>query len=271
MYSPEPTNANGPTAATVRKPGRHAALDRWQLPTGSIMPAMDTLVTYDLTDGVATLTMDDGKVNAVSLPMLDALNAALDRAEAENALVVLAGRPGVFSAGFDLATLAARDESATALAHGGFALVARLCQFPTPVVAACTGHAVALGSLLLSACDYRIGASGSFKLAMNEVAIGIPLPAPAVELLRERLHPAAAYRAIVLAETFGPDDAVATGWLDRVVEPGELLAAAQHHARTLTSLNGDAYRATKRTFRKSTLDMMGDFLGAPIALVPVTG
>jgi enoyl-CoA hydratase len=216
---------------------------------------MDSLVSYDLADGVATLTMDDGKVNAVSPAMVAALNAALDRAEADRAVVVLAGRPGVFCAGFDLKTLAAvEDEAADRLALDGFALVARLVAFPTPVVAACSGHAIALGALLLAACDYRIGAAGDYKLAMNETAIGIPLPVPAIELLRQRLHPSVLHRAVNLAETFSPADAIAAGWLDRVVDPADLLTAAQAHARRLTGLNLAAYRVTKQRAWQSTLD-----------------
>jgi enoyl-CoA hydratase len=229
---------------------------------------MDTLVAYDLTDGIATLTMDDGKVNAVSPAMLASLNAALDRAEEDEATVVLAGRPGVFSAGFDLKTLEAQDEAAAALARGGFALASRLVSFRTPVVGACTGHAVALGALLLAACDYRIGASGAFKLVMNEVLIGIPLPVSGIELLRERLHPSAHYRATVLSEVFTPDDAVATGWLDRVVAPENLLPAARDHARSLASLNRAAYHATKLQARKSLMDTFSAHFATEITLLP---
>lgn len=215
---------------------------------------MDRLVSYDLADGVATVTMDDGKVNAVSPAMVAALNAALDRAEADGAMVVLAGRPGVFSAGFDLKTLAAQDDAADQLALGGFALISRLVAFPTPVVAACSGHAIALGALLLAACDYRLGAAGDYKLTMNETAIGIPLPVPAIELLRQRLHPSVLHRAVILAETFSPADAVAAGWLDRVVDADDLLTAAREHARSLTGLNLAAYRITKQRTWQSTVD-----------------
>ncbi|MBX6749365.1 MAG: crotonase/enoyl-CoA hydratase family protein [Micromonosporaceae bacterium] len=215
---------------------------------------MDPLVSYDLADGVATLTMDDGKVNAMSPAMVAAVNAALDRAEADGAIVVLAGRPGVFCAGFDLKTLAAQDDAADRLALDGFALVSRLVAFPTPVVAACSGHAIALGALLLAACDYRLGAVGDYKLAMNETAIGIPLPVPAIELLRQRLHPSVLHRAVNLAETFSPADAVAAGWLDRVVDADDLLTAAREHARGLTSLNLAAYRLTKQRAWQSTVD-----------------
>jgi enoyl-CoA hydratase len=218
------------------------------------------LVSYDLADGVATLTLDDGKVNAVSPAMVAALNAALDRAEADGAVVVLTGRPGVFSAGFDLKTLTGDDvDAADQLTRGGFALIARLVAFPTPVVAACSGHAIALGALILAACDYRVGAVGDYKLVMNETAIGIPLPLPAIELLRQRLHPSVLYRATVLAETFSPAEAVAAGWLDRVVDAGDLLTAAREHARALTGLNLAAYRINKERAWKSTVDSFAAF------------
>lgn len=236
----------------------------------AIMPAMNTLVAYDLADGVATLTMDDSKVNALSPALLAALNEALDRAEADAACVVLAGRPGVFSAGFDLKTLGARDAASDALARSGFALVSRLLSFPAPLVGACTGHAVAMGALLLATCDYRIGASGDFKIMMNESAIGIPMPVPASVLLRERLHPSVHYRAVVLAETFTPDDAVATGWLDQVVAPEELLTAARDKARSLGELHRAAYHTTKLRVWQSTLDSLAEYLAGDPRLVPLT-
>jgi enoyl-CoA hydratase len=220
------------------------------------MPAMGTLVSYELADGVATITMDDGKVNAMSLAMQDALGQALDRAETDGAAVVLAGRPGRFSAGFDLGTLAAGGEQSAAMVTGGWALAARLVAFPAPVVAACTGHAVALGALLMCACDYRVGAAGSYKITANEVAIGIPMPAAAVALLRDRLHPSALLRAAILAEVCPPDEAVAAGWLDRVVAAEQLVPAAQEHARSLGALDRAAHHATKLALRQSTLDVL---------------
>ncbi len=228
---------------------------------------MDTLVSYDLADGVATLIMDDGKVNAISLPMLAALNEALDRAEADGAIVVLAGRPGRFSAGFDLNTLTAGGPDAATLTRGGFSLASRVMRFPAPVVAACTGHAVAMGALLLCSCDYRIGATGDYKLVMNEVGIGITLPSLAITALRYRLHPSALHRATVLAEVFTPDNAVASGWLDRVTAADGLIAAAQQHARSLTALNRTAYHATKLVALQSTLDSIAADLAAGVSLV----
>jgi enoyl-CoA hydratase len=213
---------------------------------------MSTLVTYRLDDSVATITMDDGKVNALSLAMLAEVGTALDRAVADRAVVVLTGREGVFSAGFDLPVLRAGDTQAAKLLHAGFDLAARLLAFPTPVLVACPGHAVAMGVFLVLSGDYRIGARGPYKLTANEVAIGITMPQAAVEICRQRLTPACFNRAVVLAEVFAPEDAVAAGFLDRVVPPAELAQAAAEAAAELASLDLDAHAATKLHARRLT-------------------
>ena len=197
---------------------------------------MGALVSYQLAeagDPVATVTMDDGKVNALSPALQAELHAALDQAQADGAVVVVAGRDGVFSAGFDLDTLNAGGE-AIAMVEGGFELAARVLAFPAPVVMACTGHAVAMGVFLLLSGDYRVGASGPYRLQANEVAIGLTLPHAAAEVLRQRLTPAAFDRAAVLGEAFGPMQGVAAGFLDRVVPPGRVLAEAGAHAEMFT-------------------------------------
>ncbi len=183
---------------------------------------MGTGIDYMLADGVATITMDDGKVNVLSPHMLGELNAALDRAEADGAAVVLSGRSGVFSAGFDLAVLRAGGPAAAAMLRSGFQLAARLLAFPAPVLAVCSGHAVAMGVFLLLSADYRIGAAGPFRITANEVAIGLTMPGAAIELCAARLTPAAFSRAVTLAEVYSPAEAAAAGFLDRVVDVADL-------------------------------------------------
>ncbi len=217
---------------------------------------MSTLVTYELEDAIATITMDDGKVNVLSLEMLTEINAALDQALADRAVVVLAGREGVFSAGFDLAVLRAGGSRAVAMVRGGFELAERVLSFPVPVVMASTGHAVAMGVFLLLSGDYRIGTPGEFKLTANEVAIGLTMPRAAIEILRQRLTPAAFNRAVTLAEPFSPADAVAAGFLDRVVDASELHEVARATARQLTKLDLDAHAASKRRGRARSLDAL---------------
>jgi enoyl-CoA hydratase len=214
---------------------------------------MGTLVTYRLRDSVATITMDDGKVNALSLAMLTELGAALDRAAADGAVVVLTGREGVFSAGFDLPVLRAGGPAAAELLHAGFELAERMLAFPAPVLVACPGHAVAMGVFLLLSGDYRIGARGPYKLTANEVAIGMTMPQAAVEICRQRLTPACFNRAVLLAEVFKPEDAVAAGFLDRVVPPAELAEAAAVAAAELAGLDLDAHAASKLRARRLAL------------------
>jgi enoyl-CoA hydratase/carnithine racemase len=214
---------------------------------------MPGLVDYQLEDAVATISMDDGKVNALSPQMFAALNAAFDRAAADHAVVVLAGREGVFSAGFDLPVLRAGGSGAAAMVRAGFELAERVLSFPTPVVVACTGHAIAMGVFLVLSGDYRIGASGPYKITANEVAIGLTMPHAAVEILRQRLAPAHFNRAAILAEPFSPDGAVEAGFLDRVVAAAEVGATAKAAARQLTALDMSAHAATKLRVRGRAL------------------
>ncbi len=213
---------------------------------------MGTLVSYQAQDSVATIRMDDGKANVLSAQMLAELGAALDRAEADRAVVVLTGRPGMLSAGFDLAVLKAGGAPSLAMVQAGFRLAIRLLSFPAPVLIACTGHAIAMGSFLLLSGDYRVGADGPYKIAMNEVAMGIPMPRVAIEICRQRLAPAHLTRAVMLAEVYMPGDAVAAGLLDRVVPAAELPGAASA-AAGLAGLDLAAHAATKLRARDQAL------------------
>ncbi|HZR37301.1 MAG TPA: crotonase/enoyl-CoA hydratase family protein [Nevskia sp.] len=214
---------------------------------------MDRLVSYSLDGGVATIAMDDGKVNAMSLQMQAELNQALDRAQADRATVLLAGRKGVFSAGFDLPVLGAGGEPALKMLNGGFELARRLLAFPTPVVAACTGHALAMGVFLAASADYRIGAAGAYKIGANEVAISMVLPRAAIEICKARLAPPHYGRALINAEIYGPADAVAAGFLDQVVAEDQLPGAAQAAAARLSRLMMKAHAATKLLAREQLL------------------
>ena len=217
---------------------------------------MSEPISYTLEGRVATITMDDGKVNSISLDKLAALRQALDRAESEQAVVVLTGRDQRFSAGFDLKAIMQGGELATRLVQEGFQLIERILTFPTPVVIACNGHAMAMGCFILLSADVRIGAAGPFKIGANEVAIGMTLPYAAIELCRMRLSPTHVLRASACAEIYSPEQALAAGFLDRVVPADELRGAAQETAKGLTQLNMAAYRATKQRLRAADLETL---------------
>lgn len=218
-------------------------------------------VRCEIQDGVAVLRMDDGKANAFSFAMLEELGAALDAAEKDARAVVLLGRPGRFSGGFDLAVMNEGGAATARLVTGGARLALRLFELPLPVVIGCTGHALAMGAVLLCAADLRIGAAGAFKIGLHEVAIGLALPAFAIELARERLAASHLQRATALAEIYDPDGAVAAGFLDRAVAPEQVEAAALEAAAALGALPGRAHALTKRALRRAAIERIRSGLG----------
>ena len=214
---------------------------------------MPASVTYAMDRSVARITMDDGKVNALSPSMLEELDAALDRAESDKAVVVLSGRAGIFSGGFDLTVLRQGGPDALDMLRKGFTLAERLLSFPTPVVIACSGHAIAMGSFLVLSGDYRVGVSGPFRITANEVAIGLTMPYAAIAICRQRLAPAQFNRAVILAEVFSPEEAVGAGFLDDVVAPSGLEEAIAGASERLGALDGVAHRDTKQRVRADLL------------------
>jgi len=226
-------------------------------------------VTYDLDGTVAMIRLDDGKANAISHELLDALHEALDRAESEARAVVIAGRDGRFSAGFHLPTMTEGTEAMRGLVTAGAELLLRLYLFPRPVVVACTGHALAAGALILLVGDIRVGAAGDFKIGLNEVAIGMQLPVFAVELARDRLTPAQFTAATMGARIYSPDEATAAGYLDLVVAPDELLPTATAEAARLAELRTGAYTETKLRARATTVDFARSTLHEDMAHMEV--
>ncbi len=214
---------------------------------------MSDLLSYGLQDDVAVLRMDDGKANALSHAMIDALRKALDRAESEAGAVALLGRPGRLSAGFDLSVMKDGPDAARELVTAGAELLLRLYEFPLPTVTGASGHALAAGALVLCASDTRIGARGDFKIGLNETAIGMALPIFGVEFARDRLSKRHFTAAGVQARIYDPEGAVAAGYLDRVVDAEELEGAVLAEAGALAKLPRGAYAATKRSSRRATI------------------
>lgn len=194
---------------------------------------MSDLIAYHLEDGIATLTLSNGKVNAISPQVIADFNAALDRAEQDRAVVIITGQPGILSGGYDLKVMTAGPEQAVNLVTQGSTLARRLLAHPFPVVVACPGHAVAKGAFLLLSVDYRIGVDGPFSIGLNEVQIGMTMHHAGIELARDRLRKSAFHRSVINGEMFNPQHAVDAGFLDKVVQPEELHAAALEAARQL--------------------------------------
>jgi enoyl-CoA hydratase len=208
-------------------------------------------VQYSLQDQVATIRIDDGKRNALSPQVLRELYRAFDRAESDRAMVILTGRESVFSAGFDLHVMKRGGIDALRMLRLGYSLPARVMTYPYPVIAACNGHALAMGVFLMLSADYVIGSRGDFKIAANEVAIGMTMPRVAAAVLRHRLNPAAFQRAVTVSNFFDTEAARSAGFFDEVVDPADLIARAEACAETFQKLDPRAHTSSKRRIRKA--------------------
>lgn len=217
---------------------------------------MSDLIAYHLEDGIATLTLCNGKVNAISPDVITAFNAALDQAEQDRAVVIITGQPGILSGGYDLKVMTAGPQQAVDLVTQGSTLARRLLAHPFPVIMACSGHAVAKGAFLLLSVDYRIGVDGPFSIGLNEVQIGMTMHHAGIELARDRLRKSAFHRSVINGEMFNPQSAVDAGFLDKVVQPQELHGAALEAARQLKKINMKAHKNTKLKVRKALLDTL---------------
>jgi len=225
--------------------------------------AADT-VRYELRDGVAIITLDDGKVNALSHQVLAALHECFDRAEREANAVLLTGRERRLSGGFDLQHMMKSPQAARELVTAGAQLLLRMYLFPRPVVVACTGHAIAAGAILLLVADLRIGATGDFKIGLNEVAIQMTLPVFAMELARARLSKRHFTAAATQARMFDPETATDAGFLDATAAPDTLFGVALDHARRLGALPDPAFRNTKERERAAIVAFIRDTLEADL-------
>ncbi|MNP20934.1 putative enoyl-CoA hydratase [compost metagenome] len=217
---------------------------------------MSELISYHLEDGIATLTLSNGKVNAISPDVIAAFNAALDQAVTDRAVVIITGQPGILSGGYDLKVMTSGPKEAVSLVTSGSTLARRLLSHPFPVVVACPGHAVAKGAFLLLSADYRLGVDGPFSIGLNEVQIGMTMHHAGIEIARDRLSKSAFQRSVVNAEMFNPQSAVAAGYLDVVVAAEELQGAALAAARQLKKINMTAHKNTKLKARKALLDAL---------------
>lgn len=212
-------------------------------------------ISLDITGDIATITLDDGRANAIDPAWLDAFLSTFDEAEKGAKAIVIAGREGIFSGGFNLkwmptATAAQLGE----LLDKGGELICRVYGSPRPVVAACTGHAIAMGMFTMLACDTRVGAKGDFKFGANETLNGMNLPVFASEICKARLEETSLTKLVIQSYMFGPDEALDYGALDMVVDPGEVLASAQNIAAKLAQLPGGAYGTNKLALRQPVID-----------------
>ena len=203
-------------------------------------------VTLKTEEDISIIQMDDGKVNVFSPNMIKNFNDVLDQVPTDKGAMLIIGREGMFSAGFDLKVMMSSPENAAAMVKSGFELLMRVFTFPRPVVAACSGHAIALGAFLLCSCDHRIGCKGDFKIGANELRNNMIVPTPILELAKFRLIKSHKQRALLNAEMYSIEGAVAPGYLDEVADQDKLFDLAMAKAKDLATLAHPQYLQTKK-------------------------
>ena len=219
-------------------------------------------ITRTTSDGISVLTMDDGKVNALDLGFFNQLDAALDEC-AEDAGVVITGRPGMFSAGLNVKTMATLDnDGLTELLVQFGRTFLRVWLEPRPVVAAVTGHAIAGGTILAMACDHAVAADGEYAWGLTETTIGFPLPQWIIQIARGNVAANFLDDLLLPGRTVLPEQAVAAGFADEVQPAEQVLEVATAHARELAKLPRSTYAETKRRLRGASVEAVIETLEA---------
>ena len=220
-------------------------------------------VTYSIKDGIARITMDDGKANAMNWEFFEQMGKSMDQAENDGAKVlVITGRPGFFSGGLDLKLL----PTLSASEFGDFATtfartMLRVFSFPAPTIAASTGHAIAGGAMLSFACDRRFALDGAYRIQMNETVIGITLPSWMFLIASSAIPSRWRNEALLHARAYNPNEALERGILNFVAHDAESLAAHVKAATTeMLTLNLPAYAASKKNLRQAEIEHVLDLL-----------
>ena len=209
----------------------------------------EKIATIKKEDDISIITLDDGKANVFSPEMSNQLNVCLDQVDTESGCLINTGREGMFSAGLDLKVIQSGDvDRILEMSSSAFKLLARIFSFPRPVIAACSGHGIALGTFLVCCCDYRIGIKGDYMLGANEMRTNMVIPTPILELIKFRVNDSHKYRAVLGAEMYNFNQAQEAGLIDDIVEIDNLMTAAKDKAKDLATMGHPSYTMTKELF-----------------------
>ncbi|MBU1194515.1 MAG: enoyl-CoA hydratase/isomerase family protein [Proteobacteria bacterium] len=210
-------------------------------------------IQYEIDGKIARITLDDGKVNAMNWEFFNELNEALDRTIADKAAaLIFTSRPGVFSAGLDLKLLPTQDLAEQIRFQRKFAeTMLRIYQFPVPSIVAFTGHAIAGGVILSSACDRIMISDGPYTIQINEVANKMVIPSWITLICRSSIPHQYWKEALLHSTPYSPKEAYDIGIVDDLIEEGiDIMTPANEYARKLVKLHTPAYAATKKFLRQ---------------------
>ena len=215
----------------------------------------DQLATLTTEGDVSIITLDDGKANVFSSAMSSTINQLLDEVPNDKGALLITGRQGLLSGGFDLKTMTGGEaKDIIEMTVNGFKLLARIYGFSRPVVVASSGHAIALGAFLLCCADYRVGAKGKYLVQANEHRNNMAIPIPILEISKSRISKRHWHRAILNAEAYPIDQSVEAGYLDEVVDEEDLMKRAMEVATDLATLGHPHYQMTKDLDQKDILE-----------------
>lgn len=215
----------------------------------------DQLATLTTEGDVSIITLDDGKANVFSSAMSSTINQLLDEVPNDKGALLITGRQGLLSGGFDLKTMTGGEaKDIIEMTVNGFKLLARIYGFSRPVVVASSGHAIALGAFLLCCADYRVGAKGKYLVQANEHRNDMSIPIPILEISKSRISKRHWHRAILNAEAYPIDQSVEAGYLDEVVDEEDLMKRAMEVATDLATLGHPHYQMTKDLDQKDILE-----------------
>ena len=208
---------------------------------------------------ISVIKLDDGKANAFSYEMLIQINNLLEKVSRDSGALVITGREGLFSGGFDLKTFATGDmEKVSKMVQLGYRLLLELFSFERPVIAAVSGHSIALGLFIACSADYRIAIDGEYVCQANEVRNNMDIPTPIMEILKVRVNKNYFYPAVLHSDPFSVQDSIAVGYIDEVVAEQDFMNRVIEKATELASLPHPFYANTKKSAQEDIRQKISD-------------
>ena len=219
----------------------------------------DSIATLSKENDISIIKLDDGKANAFSYDMLCQVNDLLKKVPRDSGALVITGREGLFSGGFDLKTLATGDmEKITKMVHLGYRLLLELFSFDRPIVAAVSGHSIALGLFVTCSADYRIAIDGKYVCQANEVRNNMDIPPQIMEILKARVNKKYFYPAVYHSDTYSVQDSIEVGYIDEVVSEDQFMERVMEKAKELATLPHPFYANTKKTAQDDVRQKIAD-------------
>ena len=213
------------------------------------------MIEVERHDRVTVLRLAHGKVNALDTELLLALRAELEPLAGGSDAVVLTGAGSAFSAGIDLFRVLDGGEAyVTSLLPALIGAIGDLFRFPRPLVAAINGHAIAGGCIIAETADVRLMAAGTGRLGLPELLVGVAFPAVGIEVVRHATGGRGLGDFVLRGGTVLPDEALARGLVDEVVDPDRLLEEAVGRAAVMAAIPGAAFAHAKAQLRAPALE-----------------